>query len=205
MNRPSSPGAAFRDAVKKERPLQVIGTVTDMRPPVAHVQAAFASFAKSDLHGKDRRPPLSLEVLKEVPFVFQEWGLEDVGVRCVADRLSGISVERRFGVERLDVAGTANHEQPDDVLRPRRDPPWRERVIYRQPVARQETRHRDASKARAQIGQELSAVGRAVLLSVHIHFWFGANPSFWNRRSRDCNDYRTISWGHLSIVSFGKG
>ena len=51
---------------------QIIGAVADVPPPVTYVQTAFATFAKTDLHGEDCRPLLTLEVVKEVSFVFQK-------------------------------------------------------------------------------------------------------------------------------------
>ena len=83
-------------------------------------------------------------------------------IRRLGDRLAGVLVERRLGVEALHVADAADHEQPDDALRLRREvrlaggrrPGGR---VAGEAVAVEHRAEREAGEAHAEVGEERAA------------------------------------------------
>ena len=112
------------------------------------------------------------------PHVVGELVLECIGKRGLGDRLAGVSIQGGLGVEALEVAGAADHEQPDHVLglgremRPsvRRAPAGRGRLIGpRDPVAMEHRAQRQAGETHSHIRQERSSVLLMVLDSADRH------------------------------------
>ena len=64
---------------------------------------------------------LILVAVPMFPLIVQVGRLQHVAERSLGDRLAGVAGECRFGVERFEMAGTADHEQPDHMFRLRRE------------------------------------------------------------------------------------
>ena len=78
---------------------------------------ALAPFVKADLKRIERSANVKLGlVLQEHPQVAGQLVLEGVGKRRLGDRLARVAIQGGLGIEALDVAGAADHEQPDDIL-----------------------------------------------------------------------------------------
>ncbi len=89
----------------------------EMGPPVADLDARLAVLVKTDLERVERLADVAVGViLHELPHVARQLVLERLGEGRLGDRLAGILIDRGLGVEALQVAGAADHEQPDDVL-----------------------------------------------------------------------------------------
>ncbi len=95
---------------------QFIDVPGEVRKPVADLDAGFAMRPKIDLQGIERIPLVAVAVGNDQPFEGQLLGILSVGKRRLGNRLAGIFVEHRFGIEALHVADAAVHEQPDHAL-----------------------------------------------------------------------------------------
>ena len=125
---------------------------------------------KADLKRIERPPDVKLGlVLQEHPQVAGQLVLERVGKGRLGDRLACVSIQGGLGIEALEMAGAADHEQPDDVLGPRgemrppvgRLPAGCPRVIRpRKAIAMQHRRQRHGREPHPQIGEEPSSRDR---------------------------------------------
>ena len=101
---------------------QVINAAADARPPVADLNAALAALAVADLQGVNPRHEGARPAGEVADVLAVIRRFEDgLGVGRFVDGLAGVLVEGGFGVEALQVAGAAEHEQPDDRLGLRRE------------------------------------------------------------------------------------
>ena len=99
---------------------QLVHVARDVRKPVAHLDTALAVSPEPDLKRVELVALVAVGVGHDETLDRQLGGVLHLGERCVGDRLAGVLVEHRLGVEALHVADTTVHEQPDDALRARR-------------------------------------------------------------------------------------
>ncbi len=115
---------------------EVVHALANVRPPVADLDPAPAPLRVSHLERVNLRLDLVLARDELAQVLLQEGRVDDLLVRRLVERLAGVLVQCRLGVEALDVARPADHEQPDDVLGLRREvrlavgqvPRWRRRA-----------------------------------------------------------------------------
>ena len=143
----------------------------DVRPPVADLDPALAALRESR-PAADRASGGSgrwRSFGDDDPHVAGELVRERIGVRRLGDRLAGVSVQGGLGVEALEVAGAADHEQPDHVLglgagsaAARRRAPAGGMVSIgpRDPVAMEHRAQGQAGEAHPHVRQEPSSVAR---------------------------------------------
>ena len=123
-----------------------------------------AALAKADLKRIERLANVAVGVVRhDDPHIAGELALERIGERRLGDRLAGVSIQGGLGIEALEMAGAADHEQPDDVLGLGREmgppvgrlPCRRATVIgLRESVAMEHRAQGQAGKAHAHVGQE---------------------------------------------------
>ena len=88
-----------------------------MRPPVTDLGARFASLAVPDLQRVELVHQFPRRTGKVADVFAVERRLEHLpGVGTLVDGQPGILVECGFGVERFEMAGATDHEQPDHAL-----------------------------------------------------------------------------------------
>ena len=101
---------------------QVVDARADVRPPVADLDPGLAPLAIADLKRIEHLANVAVGVVgHHDPHVVGELVLEGLGERRLGDRLARVSIQGGLGIEALQVAGAADHEQPDDVLGPGRE------------------------------------------------------------------------------------
>src|SRR5262249_32923749 len=89
-----------------------------MRPPVTDFDPRLPIFFVPDLQRIDRRMDL-VKVRNELAQVFLEIGRIEYRLKWrLGDRLPGVLVEGRLGIETLDVAHPPDEKDPDDTLGP---------------------------------------------------------------------------------------
>src|SRR5262249_24575140 len=89
----------------------------DVRPPVADLDARFAPLLETGLQRVELRLHLVLAGDDLADVFLEERGVERRLVRRLRDRLAGVLGQGGFRVEAFDVAGAADHEQPDYAFR----------------------------------------------------------------------------------------
>ena len=100
----------------------VVDAAADVRQPVADLDAALAVFLEADLERIELVPLLAVGIVDDRdPGQLELLGVLHVLERRLADGLAGVLGEHRLGVEGLQVADAAVHEQPDDALGLRRE------------------------------------------------------------------------------------
>jgi hypothetical protein len=138
--------------------------LTHMREPVAHQGAGLRARAVPALHRVKRQLDLVLAGHERLQVLFHKRILERVLIRRFGKLLSRVLIQGRFGIERLDVADAAEHEEPDDPLGLGLEV-WL--AIGRRPgilggyTARQQCAQHQAGKAERSIGQK-DAPGPAI-------------------------------------------
>ena len=89
------------------------------RPPVADLDAALPARLEADLERVDPGLLLVDDVVRDLlADVLDERRVQDRLVRRLRDRLAGVFVQLRLGVEALEMADTAAHHEPDHALGP---------------------------------------------------------------------------------------
>jgi hypothetical protein len=164
----------------------VVHAAGQVRPPVAELDAAPAVLAEADLEREEAVTLLAVGVVEDddagQP---QPLGILDVAERRLGDGQAGVAVEGRLGVEALQVADAAIHEQPDHALGFGREV---RAAVGRRPaalgavaVAVQHGGQRQAGEAHAQVGEESPAVNTtagALGCGRRLHVWNLFSPSF---------------------------
>ena len=98
---------------------QVVGAVAEVRPPVADLEAALAALLKADLHAEQLVADVAVvrrSARRSRRFFLTNGESSTSLVRRFGDRLAGVFVELRLGIEALHVAHAADHEDPDHAL-----------------------------------------------------------------------------------------
>ncbi|TXT28807.1 MAG: hypothetical protein FD138_2515 [Planctomycetota bacterium] len=95
----------------------VVDHRTDMRPPIADLNAALTARPIANLHRIQLGHQLARPAREVTHVLAIERRLEDlIGDGGFFDRQSGVLGERRLRIERLHVTDAARHEEPDDVF-----------------------------------------------------------------------------------------
>ena len=94
----------------------IVDHAAQVRPPVTDFDAALPPLGEADLHWVDGLHQLACGGGELYDVVLEPVRFENVSVRRVGDGLAGVLVQLRLGVEALEVAGAALHEEPDDAL-----------------------------------------------------------------------------------------
>ena len=133
-----------------------------MRQPVADLDAALAVLLKADLQRIERVALIAVGVGNDQSLERQLLRILRVGERRLGDRLAGVLVEHRLGIEAFHVADAAVHEQPDHALglgREMRLAVGRRPVCRRtaEAVALQHGAEAQAGEAHAEVGEERAA------------------------------------------------
>ena len=101
---------------------EAVGLGADVRPPVGHLNATLAARCVANLQRVHRRHQVAgraCEVAHIPPVVGRLHNR--VGVGSLVDGLARMLVQGWLGVEALDVAHPAQHEQPDHIAGPGRE------------------------------------------------------------------------------------
>jgi hypothetical protein len=141
---------------------QAVHAAGQVRPPVADLDAALALLPEADLQRiqlAQQRPRRAGEVADVLAIIgrFDNRLAKGRGI----DGLAGVPVEGRLGIEGLDVADAALHEQPHDALRPRDEVRLSRAVSAGDAVLVQHGAKGQAGETHADVGQESAAADAA--------------------------------------------
>ena len=89
----------------------VVSTGSDMRKPITDFDAGLPMFFVSCLQWVDRFTIFAISIVHyNHPKILEVFRVEDIGVRRIADGLSGKFIQRGFGVKALHMAYATAHE-----------------------------------------------------------------------------------------------
>ena len=136
---------------------EIVGGFGDVRPPVGDFEPALPMFSKTDLQGVNGVAQESVIGIKgDDTFVGEIRGVENRFVGGVGDRLASVFVEKGLGIEGFQMAGAADHEEPDHALGAGRE--VREGgVRFGESVLAQHRRKREAAEAETHFREKRTA------------------------------------------------
>ena len=100
----------------------IVHALAEVRPPIADLDPALAALAEANLQRVERVALLAVGIVDDDDArQFEFFGILSVLEGRLGDGLAGELGEHRLGIEALHMTDAAVHEQPDDVLRLRRE------------------------------------------------------------------------------------
>src|SRR5262245_10639490 len=149
---------------------QIVDAFADMGPPVADLDATLAALPIADLQWENFGADEAIVgIERHDALVGPERRGKDVFVRRFFDRLARVFVERGLGIKPFEVAGAADHKQPNNAfgfgsevrLAGGRTPGFGD-LLLRESVSGQHGAQSQAGEAHADVGEELTARGHVI-------------------------------------------